>query len=444
MRRRNVVSGGAVLGSVGLVVVSISGGPAAGGVGEHGVGVVTETFVDGSRDTPRSGEVPEVPGRTLVTTTWYPADVAPGGAPVADAPPDASGAPYPVILFSHGFSATPALYEELLSSLAAAGFLVIAPQFPLSSGGRAGPPDAADVVNQPGDISFLIDQILDAPDDDSEPFGIVDPDAIGVAGHSNGGITTLGLIAHTCCRDDRIEAAAVLAGTPAPFPDGEYELGETPPVLVVHGDEDVQVSYEDTVRAFNKMRGPKVHLTIEGGDHGSSALLSTPESDASTLQTTVDFFDRYLRDDKATIARLPDDAVPGVTEVFVATKPGSTKKIPIAPPVHYDRKASVTPDKGLEGGQMVTVEWEGFSPGGVINIVQCGDEKAATAGCDLTKAIILHDDPTGEGSLVLEVVEGPVGTEICDAEHPPCSIVFNDDSSQDPDAIVRVPIRFAR
>ena len=221
MRWRNVSTGGALIGSLGFVVAAILGGPAGGDVGEHGVGVVTETFVDESRDTPRSGDAPKVPGRTLVTTTWYPADVAPGGAPVVDAPPDVSGAPYPVILVSHGFSATPASYEELLSSLAAAGFVVVAPQFPLSSGGRAASPDAADVVNQPGDISFLIDQILDAPDDDSGPFGILDPDAIGVAGHSNGGITTLGLIAHTCCRDDRIEAAAVLAGTPAPFPDGE-------------------------------------------------------------------------------------------------------------------------------------------------------------------------------------------------------------------------------
>jgi Neocarzinostatin family len=134
-----------------------------------------------------------------------------------------------------------------------------------------------------------------------------------------------------------------------------------------------------------------------------------------------------------------------VTDLFAAPEPGSTKKIPVAAAPRLDRKATVTPSRGLEGGQLVTVRWEGFSTAGGINVVQCNpDRSQGSAGCDLTKGKILQPDPTGEGELQLEVVEGPVGNGICDADHPPCVILVNDDSSQLPEANLQLKIRFAQ
>ena len=116
----------------------------------HAVGVVTRTLVDASRPTPRSGDQPRHPGRTLETTIWYPA-LGTAGATTEGAAPDVAGGPYPLIVFAHGLGGTPAAYESVVTRLAAAGYVVAAPRFPLSSGGGTGPPDAADVVNQPGD-----------------------------------------------------------------------------------------------------------------------------------------------------------------------------------------------------------------------------------------------------------------------------------------------------
>ena len=42
--------------------------------------------------------------------------------------------------------------------------------------------------------------------DDGPLAGMVEPDEIGIGGHSLGDITTLGVAANSCCRDDRVKA----------------------------------------------------------------------------------------------------------------------------------------------------------------------------------------------------------------------------------------------
>ena len=426
-----------------LLVAGVAPASAAGGAdpADHAVGVVTETFVDKSRPTPRSGGEPKHAGRELETTIWYPATDTPDASGAAV--PDTAGGPYPLIVFAHGLSATPATYEGLLTLLAAGGYVVVAPAFPLSSGGGPHEPDGADIVSQPGDLSFLIDEMLAATRTDDGPLaGLIDPKAVGAAGHSNGAITVLGATAHSCCRDERIKAVAALSGAAAPYPGGKYQFAKMPPFLVVHGTADVQVPYDGMARTFNKARGPKVLLLVEGGDHGSSAVVDGPAG-ASVLATITDFFDGYVRGDDDAIARLPNDAEAGVTSILAATDPGSKEKIPVAPRIEHDRKLTVTPDKNLQAGDVVTVRWSGFSPGGVVNILQCGpDRSSGAAGCDLTTGAILHPDPTGEGEFQITIIEGPVGDSVCDATHPPCVILVNDDSSVDPESIVQVPIRF--
>jgi len=439
--------GGAVVlalvtfGSPGLAGASAPDGVAA--QADHPVAVTTETFVDRTRSTPRNVDQPKQKGRTLETTIWYPATETPDAD--RSGVPDVDGGPYPLIVFAHGYAATPGTYEDLLTRLAAAGYVVAAPRFPLSSGGGPHTPDAGDAVNQPGDVSFLIDELVAASRAKDGPLaGLIDTKVIGVAGHSNGGITALGATANSCCRDERIQAVAVLSGAPAPYPDGKYRFSKMPPLLVVHGTTDTLVPYDGMARTFNKARGPKVLLTVEGGDHGSSISVDGPAG-ASVLETITDFFAGYLRGDDAAIARLPDDAAAGATSILAATDPGSTEKVAIAPTVEYDRKVTVTPDKNLQGGDVVTVRWSGFSPGGVVNILQCGpDRSSGAAGCDLTTGAILHADPTGEGELQITLIEGVVGDAICDAKHPPCVIIANDDSSIDPASVVQVPIRFKK
>ena len=45
---------------------------------------------------------------------------------------------------------------------------------------------------------------------------------------------------------------------------------------------------------------------------------------------------------------------------------------------------------------------------------------------------------------MLQIVAGPVGTGVCDADHPGCEVVVNDAGLTDPDASIRFPISFAK
>ena len=52
--------------------------------------------------------------------------------------------------------------------------------------------DLNNILNRPRDVTFAIDQILKLNDDEkSQLKGKINPDAIGVAGHSLGGLTAL-------------------------------------------------------------------------------------------------------------------------------------------------------------------------------------------------------------------------------------------------------------
>ena len=411
----------------------------------YAVGTLTATVVDTSRPTPAWGPSPAEPTRTLVTTIWYPATGARAGAPRPGAAPDRRGAPYPLVVFGHGLGATPQEYEPLLSAWAAAGFVVAAPRFPLSSADTPGGPDGGDVGNQPADMSAVITAVLRARGPTLAVLsGLVDPREVGAAGHSNGAITTLGLVGDTCCLDPRVKAAVVMAGTTEGFPSGRYVLATAPPLLLVHGTDDDLVPYRDAVIVFNQARGPKGLLTIEGGSHESAAAFD-PRSSASVIRTTIDFFDVYLRHRTDALARLETDGRAGVTRlVFVPTKGAATTlAVPALPVVHL--RASVMPDTDLANGQTVTVRWSGYTPGKVVNVLECSHVDLATAdssGCDFSNAEILHPDPTGAGSLTMRVVTGPIGTGVCDAQHS-CVVVVNDDSSTAPSFSRELPVTFA-
>jgi predicted dienelactone hydrolase len=406
------------------------------------VGVTTLTLVDTSRPTPANGSCPELPSRTLVTSVYYPAAAAtPTGAAQPDAAPDTAGGPYPLIVFAHGFSATPTYYDALLTHWASAGYVVAAPTFPLTSATSPCGAIAGDVVNQPKDMSFVITSVLHDDREKGTPVsGLVDAKHIGAAGHSNGGITVYGLVGNTALRDKRIDAAAILAGTAQKYPKGKYDLAHLPPVLFVHGTNDSLVPYSAAQSGFNAARGPKGLLSITNGDHGSSAS-------AVVQPATTDFFDAYLRGDTAARDRLADDQTAGVSTMKFVTKQGSTATVPTTKPIEVNLKASVTPHKDVRGGQMVTVAWSGYTPGKVVNVLQCNGsnrDMSKSNECDYSKAAILHPDPTGEGSLQLEIVEGPIGTGACDATHQGCFIVVNNASSTDPKDSVQVDITFAR
>ncbi|MFM8305425.1 MAG: chlorophyllase/cutinase-like alpha/beta fold protein [Actinomycetota bacterium] len=437
--RRSVVGVAVVVGLALGGSVGGAGSAGADAAGTYPVGVTERTVVDRSRITAANGECAEIATRTLPTKIFYPASAVPDTP--SPEPPAASGdGPFPLIVFAHGYRALPEYYASLLTHWAAAGYVVAAPTFPLSSGRSPCGAIVGDVVEQPADMSAVIDDMLVATKRPGLLKGMVDPRAIGAAGHSNGGITTYGLVANTERHDPRVRAAAILAGTPQRYPTGRYDFRIAPPLLFVHGTDDALVPYAGAENGFNAARGPKALLTLEGGNHGSPA-------GAVAYAATTDFFDAYLRGDAVAKARLPQDQTEGASRMVFVAKPGARTTVSTLPRVVRDLKATVTPAKNLTDGQQVTVAWSGYTPGKAVSILQCNGSNrdlSNSTACDFAKAKILQPNPTGEGSVTMTVIAGPVGNGTCDAKHPGCFIVVVNESSADPANSVLVDLAFAK
>ena len=130
--------------------------------------------------------------------------------------------------------------------------------------------------------------------------------------------------------------------------------------------------------------------------------------------------------------------------VHAAWTPGSHATLPAPKQAEVHLHATVTPNAGLHDGQAVTVRWSGYTPGKVVNILECSHvdiASASSAGCSFSHAAILHPDPTGSGSVVLHVGTGAIGNGVCDAAHS-CYVIVNNASSTNPADTRALPIRF--
>ena len=399
---------------------------------KYPVGVVTDAFVDTHRATPAWSGSPELPTRTLVTTILYPSTGPAGAEPTPGAAPDKAAGPYPLIVFAHGLGGTPQGYMNLLAAWASQGFVVAAPLFPLSNGNVPGGPDAGDVVNQPKDMSDVIDSVLsDSLLPTGTLSGLVNSQEIGAAGHSNGAVSTLGLVANTCCLDSRVKAAVVMAGTTEGFPPGHYDFSKAPPLLIVHGTADQLIPYRSAPLIYNEARGPKGLLTLVSGSHDAAGG-QDPRTAPTVIHTTTDFFKTYLAGNRQTSSHLAKDGRSPVTKMTLDLARGShgvAIAVPPVPVVHL--KAAVSPNHDLTNGEAVTVRWSGYTAGKVINILECAHvdiSSGSSAGCTFANAGLLHPDPTGHGHFTMHITTGKVGDGICDSTHP-CFIAVNDASS---------------
>jgi len=234
--------------------------------GPFPVGVTTLTLVDESRPTDANGSYAGADSRTLVTEVWYPAEMETQTTEARNAALDLSQAPYPLIVFSHGYTAVRRQAVYYTSHLASHGYIVISPDYPLSNGMAPGGPRSGDVLNQPGDVSFLIDSFLAFSEEPGNTFeGAVDETAIGLTGHSLGGLTTI-LATFGPLADPRVKAAAPISA-PACLVGAETYEGSDTPVLVIGGTDDQVVSFESIRQTYDAANPPKYLLALLGGNH---------------------------------------------------------------------------------------------------------------------------------------------------------------------------------
>ncbi len=247
------------------------------------VDVIEETWVDTTRS----------PERTLVTRIAHPT----------------GGGPYPLVVMSHGFTGHPDEYAETIPMWAADGFVVAAPTFPLTNRDAPGVQEnIGDVVNQPGDVSLVIDEVLAAADDPDSPLhGLVDPEAIGVVGHSLGAATTWAVSFDTATRDDRIDSTVIFAGLTMAMPGGALEPDPGHPLLVLHGDAD-DVPIELDRAPYEQAAPPKWFVTLHGAEHRIAFTDEASPYDDLVTRTVLDFWHGTLDGDAEALDRVTEDA----------------------------------------------------------------------------------------------------------------------------------------
>jgi dienelactone hydrolase len=227
-------------------------------------------------------------GRSVLTVIRYPAGRGSSGSWPA-------GGPFPLIMFAPGFMQCSSTYEDLLRSWASAGYVVAAVDFPRTDclvGAAAYEPD---LVNQPGDVSFVLSRLLALR---AQPHdflsGRLNPHEVAAAGQSDGGDTVAALVGNTCCQDDRLKAVAVLSGAEWPPMPGRYFAGQAPPVLFVQGNADTINPPWTSVQLYRADRAsPRYYLNLYGADHMVPYTGDNPV-ERLVARISLAFFDRYI------------------------------------------------------------------------------------------------------------------------------------------------------
>jgi dienelactone hydrolase len=248
---------------IGLYVATAPKGPEPGSAsadrlrpGRYAVGRVDLSLSDTKRPTHANGSFAGAASRALPATLWF--------------PKDADG-PHPLVVYSHGFMSTRNEAERNAEHLASYGFVVIAADYPLSNFHAPGGPVITDAVNQPGDVSFLIDTVTGWPAADRPFRGEIDPKRIGVAGLSLGGFTTTVAAFHPTRRDPRISAAVSIAGMSAMFAPRFFATANVP-FLMIAGDTDALVDYSANAAPLpDKLAYGGALITLHNGTHAGFA-----------------------------------------------------------------------------------------------------------------------------------------------------------------------------
>ena len=221
--------------------------------GPYKVRSQTLWLTDNKRKTAKNGDYEGADQRELEVFIWRP----------RKAPKE----PQPLLIYSHGFMSTGKGGSYLAEHMASLGYTVAAATYPLTHMTAPGGPNPTDVVNQPGDISFIIDHLLNAS---GEYAAHIDASRIAAAGLSLGGMTTELAAYHPQTGDPRISAAVSIAGPSYLFSERFFETRDIP-FMMVASPQDAIISYaENAANILDKIDG-SVLVSIDGASHAGFA-----------------------------------------------------------------------------------------------------------------------------------------------------------------------------
>ncbi len=261
----------------------------------------------------------------------------------------------PLIVFSHGNNGIRFQSFFFAAHLASHGYIVVSPDHHGNTfvDSLMGIVDPNVAVNRPLDVSFLIDQFLAFNTESGNFFeDAVDPDRIGVSGHSFGGYTTFAVAGGTfplgTFTDSRVKA--IIPQAPASsagfFPDDFFSTIHIP-TLVIGGSIDVTTPFAaNQQRAFDLMPSgatvvaladlidaghftfsdfcevPRDLLAFLGGFDEACTPAHLPWRHAHRIVNylSLNFFDGVLNGDADALARLAPANVASIEDLVYESK----------------------------------------------------------------------------------------------------------------------------
>jgi predicted dienelactone hydrolase len=284
--------------------------------GPHHVVTDKLDLVDDTRKTQPNNEYPGRDGRVLKGELWRPEKLTQPG---------------PLLIYSHGFMSFHQEGLYLVRFLASHGYTVAAVDYPLTNYFAPGKPLVTDVVNQPGDVSFLITKLLERNDDPHDVLhGTIDPKRIAVAGVSLGGLTSTLAAFHPKVRDPRIAAVVSIAG-PTVGVTAQFFAGQTLPFLMIASDADAIVHYDENAAPIPTLDPGSILVTLKDGSHsgfaqaGSTFMRFNKNPDVVGCNGLMSALKNHKGD--------PDVFLPGLDGEEYGIKPGAHPHPCSAPPI---------------------------------------------------------------------------------------------------------------
>jgi predicted dienelactone hydrolase len=278
----------------------------------------------------KAGEPMPEYDRPLTLEVWYPAKLSAGqtgagdyqvmtrdgkttvtlkGRAVRNAPPQAAGGPYPLLIISHGYPGNRFLLSHLGENLASKGYVVASIDHTDSTYSDQAA-FGSTLLNRPLDQLFVLGQMaeLSANDPSGTLKGLINTEQTGLIGYSMGGYGVVNTIgggftaasvalpwgtpggalavrqagnpAYLASMDKRIKAAVVFApwGWNAGFWDAAGLAAIKTPVFFFAGSVDDVSGYSPGVRnIFEAAVGaPRFLLTYENANHNAGAPIPAP------------------------------------------------------------------------------------------------------------------------------------------------------------------------